>query len=54
MEKQKNISVIPLFTGWSDLGDWQSVWKTMKPDQNGLALSKNGTCPELQKHTTKI
>jgi mannose-1-phosphate guanylyltransferase/mannose-6-phosphate isomerase len=41
MEKQKNISVIPLFTGWSDLGDWQSVWKTMKPDQNGLALSKN-------------
>lgn len=41
MEKSKNIVTIPLDAGWSDLGNWQSVWQEMVPDKNGLSLSEN-------------
>ncbi|OUU21530.1 MAG: mannose-1-phosphate guanylyltransferase/mannose-6-phosphate isomerase [Candidatus Endolissoclinum sp. TMED37] len=41
MEKAKNLSVVPFLKKWSDLGDWNSVWKEMDQDKNGVALSKN-------------
>jgi len=41
MEKVKNLSVVPFFSKWSDLGDWNSVWKEMRPDKNGVSLSLN-------------
>ncbi|MDB4238752.1 mannose-1-phosphate guanylyltransferase/mannose-6-phosphate isomerase [Alphaproteobacteria bacterium] len=41
MEKLDNLSVVPLTAGWTDLGDWETVWKEMKPDQNGVSLSSN-------------
>lgn len=41
MEKIKNLVVIPFFSKWSDLGNWDSVWKEMNKDSNGVALSKN-------------
>ena len=41
MEKAKNLVAIPYDSGWSDLGNWDSVWREQKQDQDGVALSKN-------------
>ena len=41
MEKANNLVAIPLSEGWSDLGDWKSVWAEMEKDENGVALSEN-------------
>ena len=41
IEKATNLVTIPFFGGWSDLGDWQSVWEQMKFDEKGVALSSN-------------
>lgn len=41
MEKATNISVVPLASGWSDLGDWNSVWEQMEHDESGNHLSNN-------------
>ena len=41
MEKCKNLSVVLLSTDWSDLGDWNTVWKKMKPNQDGVSLSRH-------------
>lgn len=41
MEKIKNISVFPFNGKWSDLGDWEAVWEEMKPNKDGVSLSKN-------------
>lgn len=46
MEKVKNLSVVPLSSGWSDLGNWESVWQEMHPDNNGLSLSSNAYADE--------
>ena len=37
MEKAKNVSVIPLAAGWSDLGSWQSFHAMQAHDENGNA-----------------
>ena len=42
MEKAENLSVVKLSAGWSDLGDWNSVWQEMGPDKKGVSLSSNG------------
>ncbi len=39
MEEAENISVVPFRAGWSDLGDWQAVWREMGPDAHGVATS---------------
>lgn len=39
MEKVNNIYVIPFSAGWSDLGDWNAVWKEMISSKNGVSLS---------------
>ncbi len=41
MERADNLSVVPFSAGWSDLGDWQAVWREMQPDDNGVATSGN-------------
>ena len=41
MEKADNLSVVPFSGGWSDLGDWASVWRETEND--GLALSGAAT-----------
>ena len=41
MEKVKNLSIIPFSESWSDLGDWNTVWNKMDPDENGVSLSSN-------------
>ena len=41
MEKTNNIEVIPLNSGWSDLGNWHSVWEELDCDENGVVMSSN-------------
>ena len=41
MEKAKNLVAIPYTSSWSDLGNWDSVWKESKKGHNGVVLSKN-------------
>lgn len=41
MEKAENLAVIPFDASWSDLGDWNAVWKEMSPDEKGVSQSKN-------------
>ena len=38
MEKTNKGFVFPLNAGWSDLGDWNSIWKNSKKDKNGNTL----------------
>lgn len=41
MEKVANLAVVPFGAGWSDLGDWASVWRETQKD--GLGLSGDAT-----------
>lgn len=43
MEKADNLSVVPFSAGWSDLGDWGSVWREAGPDDNGVVATGNAT-----------
>ncbi|MEP3674722.1 mannose-1-phosphate guanylyltransferase/mannose-6-phosphate isomerase [Sulfitobacter sp.] len=43
MEKSNNLSVVPFGDGWSDLGDWASVWRESDADENGVVLSGSAT-----------
>ena len=38
MEKTNKGFVFPLKAGWSDLGDWNSIWKNSEKDKNGNTL----------------
>ncbi len=35
MERAENLAVVPFAGGWSDLGDWDSVWRESGPDAGG-------------------
>ena len=41
MEKVENLSVVPFSAGWSDLGDWNTVWQEMEKKKKGVSLSQN-------------
>ena len=41
MEKTKIGTVLPLDAGWSDVGNWDSVWQISKKDENNNVLSGN-------------
>ena len=36
MEKAQNLIAVPFKSKWTDLGDWNAVWKELDPDQNGM------------------
>ena len=48
MEKAKNLVAIPYSSGWSDLGNWDSVWQESKKNDNGVALSQNAHAIECK------
>ena len=48
MEKAKNLVAIPYSSGWSDLGNWNSVWQETKKNDNGVALSQNAHAIECK------
>ena len=39
MEKTKNGYVFPLQAGWSDVGDWKSVWENSTKDKDGNSVN---------------
>jgi mannose-1-phosphate guanylyltransferase / mannose-6-phosphate isomerase len=39
MERAEGLSVVPFDGGWSDLGGWETVWREMGPDGQGVAAS---------------
>ena len=41
MEKTKRGSVIPLSTEWCDLGNWNSIWRNSKKNNEGNTLKGN-------------
>lgn len=41
MERADNLSVVPFSAGWSDLGDWRTVWREAGRDGAGVATSGN-------------
>lgn len=43
MEKAPNLAVMPLGTGWSDLGTWDAVFQALGPDAQGNVTSSHTT-----------
>jgi mannose-1-phosphate guanylyltransferase/mannose-6-phosphate isomerase len=43
MERAPNLSVVPYAGGWSDLGDWQAVWREAEADATGTVTSGPAT-----------
>ena len=43
MEHADNLIAVPLSAGWSDLGDWNAVWKEQGPDHKGIVTTQNVT-----------
>jgi mannose-1-phosphate guanylyltransferase/mannose-1-phosphate guanylyltransferase/mannose-6-phosphate isomerase len=39
MEKADNLTVVPFASGWSDLGNWDAVWRETDRDERGVASS---------------
>ncbi len=43
MERATNLSVMPYAGAWSDLGDWQAVWREGGPDAEGVVTAGPAT-----------
>jgi len=39
MERADNLTVMPYGGAWSDLGDWQAVWREKTPDADGIVTT---------------
>ena len=43
MERAPNLSVVPFGGKWSDLGDWQAIWREGDTDETGVVTSGPST-----------
>ena len=43
MEKAENVCVVPYDGAWSDLGDWEAVWRESARDASGTATTSRAT-----------
>jgi mannose-1-phosphate guanylyltransferase len=43
MEKTANVFVLPGDFGWSDVGSWDALWEISAKDNQGNALTGNGS-----------
>jgi mannose-1-phosphate guanylyltransferase / mannose-6-phosphate isomerase len=43
MERTANLTVLPYGGAWSDLGDWQAVWRESVPDGSGTVTRGTAT-----------
>jgi len=48
MEHAANLSVIPYAGAWSDLGDWQAVWREAEADGSGTVTSGPATALDCE------
>ena len=52
MERAPNLTVVPYSGAWSDLGDWQAVWREAEADVNGTVTA--GPATALDCHDTLL
>jgi mannose-1-phosphate guanylyltransferase/mannose-6-phosphate isomerase len=52
MERASNLTVIPYAGAWSDLGDWQAVWREAEADTTGTVTA--GPATALDCHDTLL
>jgi mannose-1-phosphate guanylyltransferase/mannose-6-phosphate isomerase len=55
MERAENLTVVPYGGAWSDLGDWQAVWREGDANDNGVVTSGPSTsieCKDTLLHAT--
>jgi mannose-1-phosphate guanylyltransferase / mannose-6-phosphate isomerase len=50
MERAPNMTVVPYAGAWSDLGDWQAVWREAESDTTGTVTAGPATALDCQ-HT---
>ena len=43
MERATNLAVVPWDGAWSDLGDWNAIWRAAARDADGVAASEGAT-----------
>ena len=43
MERSTNLVVVPFSAGWSDLGDWNSIWRVSQADDRGVVTTGPAT-----------
>ncbi len=43
MEKIDHIKVVPYSGDWSDLGDWEALWRESRPDEHGVVTVGDST-----------
>lgn len=43
MERAANLCVVPFAAGWSDLGDWDAIWRESAPEAEGLITTGDVT-----------
>ena len=43
MERASNLSVMPYGGSWSDLGDWQAIWREGEADSAGVVTNGPST-----------
>lgn len=48
MERAPNLSVMPYGGLWSDLGDWQAIWREGDADSDGVVISGPSTALECK------
>lgn len=48
MERADNLAVVPFGGPWSDLGDWQAVWRQSEPDAAGTVTKGAATAVDCQ------
>jgi len=48
MERADNLYVVPFSGSWSDLGDWDAVWRESEHDQTGVATVGAATALDCQ------
>ena len=48
MEKAENLAVMPYSGRWSDLGDWNAVWREAERDEKGVAHAGSATAIDCE------
>lgn len=43
MEKSDHVMVVPYNSSWSDLGDWDALWRESTPDEDGVVTVGDAT-----------
>jgi mannose-1-phosphate guanylyltransferase/mannose-1-phosphate guanylyltransferase/mannose-6-phosphate isomerase len=48
MEHARNLCVVPFGGAWSDLGDWDAIWRAARRDGDGVAASEGVTAVDCR------